>query len=90
MFAALRSSRLVTKASLAALSVAAFSSVNYSVSSCSTEGNSLAAFSPKEFKPFPITKVVDISPNTKKITCALPSKDHEMGMTTSSMIMIKG
>lgn len=50
----------------------------------------LKAFSPKEFRAFPIRRVETISPNTKRFELALPSKDHEMGLTTASFVLIKG
>jgi len=91
MFALRSRHATLAKASLAALSLAAYGSFSDRsfVSGCSS-GEPLVAFSPKEFRKFPITKVEDVSHNTKLFVCALPSKDHEMGMTTSGLVMIKG
>ena len=50
----------------------------------------LKSFSPKEFRSFKIIESEAVSPNTKRIVCALPSKDHVMGMDVASLVMIKG
>lgn len=48
------------------------------------------AFSPKEFRPFEIKKITDVSRNTKVFTVALPTKDSRMGAETASCVMVKG
>lgn len=50
----------------------------------------IAFTNPKEFVPFPIQAIEQISPNTKRIEIALPSKDHEMGLPTASFLIVKG
>jgi len=50
---------------------------------------SKVAFNPKAFVPFPITKITQLSPNTKAFDLALPSADAEMGAHTASFIMVK-
>ena len=62
----------------------------YSVAATTSYSEDYNSFSPKEFRNFPITKITQISPNTKQIECKLPSAQHVMGMTTASCIMING
>ncbi len=62
----------------------------YSVAATTSYSEDYNSFSPKEFRNFPITKITQISPNTKQIECKLPSPQHVMGMTTASCIMING
>ena len=50
----------------------------------------LKAFSPAEFRSFPVTKITTLSHNTKAFEVALPSSEHETGMAVSSCIMVKG
>ena len=57
---------------------------------CEENKATLKAFSAKEFQGFPIRKVTQLSPNTKSIELALPTTEHEMGMTTASFVMVKG
>ena len=45
--------------------------------------------SPKEFRPFVITGIKSLSPNTKEFRVALPTKDSTTGMKTSGFVMIK-
>ncbi|RYY79199.1 hypothetical protein EON63_17360 [archaeon] len=68
------------------LAAATCATVGYSAS-CSEEqaqaveakeSHSLRAFSPKEFRSFPISRIERIAPNTKLIELALPSPQHEM------------
>lgn len=47
------------------------------------------AMSPKEFRSFPITEIVNLSPNTRQFRVKLPSKDSTTGMKTSGFVMIK-
>eukprot|EP01031_Cornospumella_fuschlensis_P040973 gene40973-49980_t len=88
------------------LQVAAISSVISSFSaSCASPGQqtnnnvgsagesdskSLKAFSPNEFRSFPISRVERVSPNTKLIELALPSPDHEMGLEVCSHVLVQG
>jgi cytochrome-b5 reductase len=48
------------------------------------------AFSPKEFLPFEVTDIVEQSHDTKMFRVKLPSPEHEMGMTTASLLMLQG
>ena len=50
----------------------------------------LKAFSPNEFRSFPVTKITTLSHNTKAFEVALPTAEHETGMAVSSCIMVKG
>lgn len=52
--------------------------------------STIISFSPKEFIPFTISQISQISPDTKKFTISLPSANHETGMKVSSLVMIKG
>lgn len=47
------------------------------------------AFSPKEFRPFKIIKIQELSPNTKAFEVALPRQEDSTGVTCSSFVMIK-
>lgn len=49
-----------------------------------------AAFSSSEFRAFPVVDVRDATHNTKVLRCKLPSDQHRMGMTVSSMVMVRG
>jgi hypothetical protein len=49
-----------------------FSSTQLTNASC----ENLVAFSPKEFKAFPIVEITNISHNTKKFRIELPSQEH--------------
>lgn len=62
---------------------------NSSGAFCSSGGAKEGAFSPKEFRSFPITQVRQLTPDTKQFVCELPHKNADMGMTVSSCIMIK-
>lgn len=67
-----------------------FSGLMASSTAALCEEKNLKAFSPKDFQSYPIRKVTQLSPNTKAIELALPSAQHEMGMTTASFVMVKG
>ncbi|KAI9994671.1 hypothetical protein PInf_011497 [Phytophthora infestans] len=47
------------------------------------------ALSPKEFRSFKVTKVEEVTHDTKRLVFALPSKEHEMGITVASCLMAK-
>ncbi|KAG1705561.1 hypothetical protein DVH05_003249 [Phytophthora capsici] len=47
------------------------------------------ALSPKEFRFFKVTKVEEVTHDTKRLVFALPSKEHEMGLTVASCLMAK-
>lgn len=49
-----------------------------------------ASFSKSEFRSFPILNVQSVSHDSKIITCALPSEQHVMGMSVSSLVMVNG
>jgi cytochrome-b5 reductase len=80
-----RSSRVIL-GSFAAAAVAAAAASSASNNPASAD---LKAFSPDEFRKFPVTRITTLSHNTKAIECALPSPAHETGMPVSSCIMIR-
>lgn len=49
-----------------------------------------AAFSGDEFRSFPIVEVRETGTNTHVIKCKLPSDQHVMGMSVSSLVMVNG
>jgi cytochrome-b5 reductase len=49
-----------------------------------------ASFSKSEFRSFPVLEVRDAGPGTKILKCKLPSSQHVMGMTVSSLVMVNG
>ncbi|CAM9706169.1 unnamed protein product, partial [Chrysoparadoxa australica] len=49
-----------------------------------------AAFSPSEWREFPIQQVDNLSHDTKRFKIGLPSDDHVTGLTTASCIVVKG
>ncbi|KAL4159252.1 hypothetical protein PRNP1_005016 [Phytophthora ramorum] len=66
-----------------ALGLASFSTAAHN------EGEPKVALSPKEFRSFKVTKVEDVTHDTKRLVFALPSKEHEMGITVASCLMAK-
>jgi hypothetical protein len=63
--------------SIPIMGAAAFSMFNSGVAHAQQE-DVTQAFSPKEFRSFPIRKVTTLSHNTKAVEVALPSSDHHM------------
>lgn len=53
-------------------------------------GEGGASFSKAEFRSFPVLKVTAVNHDSKIIRCKLPTQDHVMGMTVSSMVMVRG
>ncbi|TMW64006.1 hypothetical protein Poli38472_014711 [Pythium oligandrum] len=51
--------------------------------------SSLTALSPAEFRAFRVTKVETISHDTKHVVFALPTPEHEMGLTVASCLVAK-
>eukprot|EP00752_Nemacystus_decipiens_P008341 g7455.t1 len=49
-----------------------------------------AAFSPQEFRSFPLQSIEEMTHNVRRFRVGLPSDDHVMGMSTASCIVIKG
>ena len=102
----LKARRLTTIASFAAVAAAAAASSSSSSSTVfhgtswikggskhnmtHSDSGDLTSFSPKEYRGFKIVESEAVSPNTKRIVCELPSKDHVMGMNVASLVMIKG
>ena len=76
--------RVVSFAKFAAPCPLLFSSFSY----CSD--GAPQSFSPKEFRSFPITKITQLSHDTKAYEIALPSPSHETGLVVSSLIMVRG
>lgn len=62
--------------------------VYYNSAQC--QEHDLKAFSPKEFRSYPVSKITALSHNVKAYEIALPTKEHETGVTVSSLIMVKG
>jgi len=54
------------------------------------EGSKEAAFSKSEFRSFPVLEVRNAGPATMILKCKLPSDQHVMGLTVSSMVMVSG
>jgi cytochrome-b5 reductase len=48
------------------------------------------AFSPDEWRSFPISRISDVSFNTKKFEVRLPADQDSMGMETASCIVVRG
>lgn len=48
------------------------------------------SFSKSEFRAFRVSSVRQVNHDTKILRCALPSEQHVMGMTVSSLVMVKG
>lgn len=57
---------------------------------CSADNEGIPAFSPKEFRSFPIKAIHDLSHNTRAYEIALPSDQHVMGLSVASLIMVQG
>ena len=72
-----------TTAMVSALGLASVSSVARSAE------EPKVALSPKEFRSFKVTKVEQVTHDTKHLVFALPSKEHEMGTRTASCLMAK-
>ncbi|RLN71448.1 hypothetical protein BBJ28_00014989 [Nothophytophthora sp. Chile5] len=66
---------------------AAFSASSSSSARCEAEPK--VALSPKEFRSFTVTSVEDVTHDTKRVTFALPSPEHEMGITTASCLLAR-
>jgi cytochrome-b5 reductase len=64
--------------------------VQNTCSTSETTCEGLQAFSPKEFKTFPIKNIKQLSHNTKLYEIQLPSDQHVTGMTAASLIMVQG
>lgn len=70
-------------AMVSALGLAGFSSAAHNAE------EPKVALSPKEFRSFKVTKVEEVTHDTKRLVFALPSKEHEMGITVASCLMAK-
>ncbi|CEG44749.1 nadh-cytochrome b5 [Plasmopara halstedii] len=83
--------KFLSRGALVSAGMAALASL--SVASSSTQCEELkepkVALSPKEYRSFTVRKVETVNHNTKRITFALPSPDHEMGLTTPSCLMAR-
>jgi hypothetical protein len=56
---------------------------------CSSDScDGIAAFSPKEFRAFPVKRITNISHNTKAYEIEFPSAEHVMGLTVASLVMV--
>ncbi|CAM9740838.1 unnamed protein product [Ectocarpus sp. 6 AP-2014] len=52
--------------------------------------SSKTAFSPKEFRDFPLREIEEMTHNVRRFRIGLPSEEHVMGMKTASCIVVKG
>lgn len=87
MWTILRFPRAQLAAVSAMLATASFAVLDAQCESQSEQPK--VALSPKEFRSFTVHKVETLSPNTKRITFALPGDDYEMGITTASCLAAK-
>mmetsp|Transcript_9676 Transcript_9676/g.12704 ORF Transcript_9676/g.12704 Transcript_9676/m.12704 type:complete len:293 (+) Transcript_9676:160-1038(+) len=56
----------------------------------STEEEKNVAFSRKEWRPFRLVQVRELTADSKLFRFSLPSPEHQMGMKTASCIMVQG
>lgn len=92
MWTILRFPRSHTASASAFLGMATFavlSSSSLAVARADASETTKAALSPSEFRAFPVSKVETLSPNTKRITFALPGEDYAMGVATASLLVAK-
>jgi cytochrome-b5 reductase len=75
---------------LSVLGLAVLGPISTSFAKAEGGQQDLKAFSPTEFRAFPIGRIEMISPNTKLFELALPSPEYEMGMQTASFVLVKG
>lgn len=54
------------------------------------DASTKTAFSPKEFREFPLREIEEMTHNVRRFRIALPSDEHVMGMSTASCIVVKG
>ncbi|KAL4172034.1 hypothetical protein KRP22_007209 [Phytophthora ramorum] len=80
--------QFLSQATLVAAGMAAFAAFS-GTSAAQCEETPKVALSPKEFRSFTVRKVEDVNHNTKRVTFALPSAEHEMGVTTTSCLMAR-
>jgi Oxidoreductase FAD-binding domain len=60
------------------------------MSTVPTSTQNKIAFSSDEFRSFKLAHVEEVSHDTKMFRVALPTEEHEMGMTTASCLMLQG
>ncbi|CAI5722523.1 unnamed protein product [Peronospora destructor] len=81
-------SRQPSAAVSATAMVSALSLASFSTAARNAEEPKVA-LSPKEFRSFTVTKVEDVTHDTKRLVFALPTEKHEMGTTAASCLMAK-
>ncbi|CAH0475446.1 unnamed protein product [Peronospora belbahrii] len=81
-------SRQPSAAASATVMVSALGLANCSIAARNAEEPKVA-LSPNEFRSLKVTKVEDVTHDTKRLVFALPSKEHEMGLRTASCLMAK-
>lgn len=69
---------------LSALTLSAFAT-----SASHSQEEPKVALSAKEFRTFTVTKVEPVTHDTKRVVFALPSAEHEMGLTVASCLLAK-
>ncbi|KAG6968352.1 hypothetical protein JG688_00005860 [Phytophthora aleatoria] len=81
----------LSRGALMTAGMAAFAAFSCSSSSahCEEAQQPKVALSPKEFRSFTVRKVETVNHNTKRVTFALPTPEHEMGITTPSCLMAR-
>ncbi|ETN18365.1 hypothetical protein PPTG_03992, partial [Phytophthora nicotianae INRA-310] len=80
----------LSRSALVMAGMAAFTAFSSSPSAhCEEEQQPKVALSPKEFRSFTVRKVETVNHNTKRVTFALPTPEHEMGITTPSCLMAR-
>ncbi|TDH72930.1 hypothetical protein CCR75_008689 [Bremia lactucae] len=80
---------LLSRGALVTAGLAALAALSVPSSAVQCEEKSKVALSPKEFRSFTLRRVETLNHNTKRITFALPSLDHVMGLTTSSCLVAR-
>eukprot|EP00644_Phytophthora_capsici_P001005 jgi/Phyca11/509270/fgenesh2_kg.PHYCAscaffold_43_\ len=82
--------KYLSRGALVTAGMAAFAAFSASSSTqCEESTQPKTALSPKEFRSFTVRKVEAVNHNTKRVTFALPTPEHEMGITTASCIMAR-
>ncbi|OWZ18324.1 NADH-cytochrome b5 reductase [Phytophthora megakarya] len=79
--------KFLSRGALVTAGMAAFAAFSSSTAHCEETPN--VALSPKEFRSFTVRKVEDVNHNTKRVTFALPTDEHEMGIATASCLMAR-
>lgn len=92
MWRALRISRSSVQTRLPLLSLSAMGLTAAAVSSsssASSAGTDKVALSPGEFRAFKVSKVENVTHDTKRVVFDLPGPDYEMGLSVASCLLAK-